>query len=123
MMAKKTSVPATPRGIHNLPSQVNIDSAQRELMIREAAYFRYVQRGYEPGHDIDDWIAAEAELFSEESVRQPPESTETMDLNVQESAVHGFGQDDVLKRIVRQHPRKGIPQVESVDPEDAPPKE
>lgn len=123
MMAKKTSVPATPRGIHNLPSQVNIDSAQRELMIREAAYFRYVQRGYEPGHDIDDWIAAEAGLFSEESVQQPPESTETMELNVQESAVHGFGQDDVLKRIVRQHPRKGIPQVESLDPEDAPPKE
>jgi len=122
-MAKKTSVPATPRGIHNLPSQVNIGSAQRELMIREAAYFRYVQRGYEPGHDIDDWIAAEAELFSEESVQLPPESTETMELNVQESAVHGFGQDDVLKRIVRQHPRKGIPQVESVDPVDAPPKE
>ena len=123
MMAKKTSVPATPRGIHNLPSQVNIDSAQRELMIREAAYFRYVQRGYEPGHDIDDWIAAEAELFNEESMLQPPESTETMEFNIQESAVHGFGQDDVLKRIVKQHPRKGIPQVESVDPEDAPPKE
>jgi len=123
MMAKKTSGPATPRGILNLPSQVNIDSAQRELMIREAAYFRYVQRGHEPGHDIDDWIAAEAELFSEESVQQPPESTETMELNVQESAVHGFGQDDVLKRIIRQHPHKGIPQVESVDPEDAPSKE
>lgn len=123
MMAKKTSMPVTPWSNPNLPSEGDIGSVQYERMVREAAYFRYVQRGYEPGHDIDDWLAAEAELFSEESMQQPPESTEMMELNVQESAVHGFGQDDLLKRIVRQHPRKGIPQVESIDPQDAPPKE
>lgn len=123
MMAKKTSVPVTSMGNPNLPSEGNIGSAQRERMVREAAYFLYVQRGFEPGHDLNDWFAAEAELFSEESAQRPPESVETMELDVQESAVHGFRQDDALKRIVRQHPQKGIPQVESIDPQDAPPKE
>jgi len=123
MMAKKTSVPVTQRGNPNLPSEGNTGPAQRESLIREAAYLLYVQRGFEPGHDLDDWLAAEAEIFSEESVLQSPESTKTTELNVQGSAVHGFGQDDALKRIIKQHPRKGIPQVESVDPQDAPPKE
>ena len=126
MMAKKTSVPVTSRGNPHLPSEKNFGPAQRERLIREAAYSLYVQRGFAPGHDLDDWLAAEAEIFSEESAQQPSESVETaetMELNVQGSAVHGFGQDDALKRIIKQHPRKGIPQVESVDPQDAPPKE
>lgn len=123
MMVKKTSVPVTPMDNSNLSSGGNVGSAQREHMVREAAYFRYLQRGLEPGHDLDDWLAAEAELFSEESAQRPPESVEMMELNVQESGVHSFRQDDALKRIIRQHPQKGIPQVESIEPQEAPPKE
>ncbi|MCL5061548.1 MAG: DUF2934 domain-containing protein [Candidatus Thermoplasmatota archaeon] len=85
-------------------------------MIREAAYSRYARRGYAPGHDLDDWLAAEAEI--ERIAPEPPEFPP--DLEVQQSSVHGAGKDDELKRIIRQHPQKAIPQIESVEPEKAP---
>ncbi|MGH8337667.1 MAG: DUF2934 domain-containing protein [Gammaproteobacteria bacterium] len=31
-------------------------------MIAEAAYFRAERRGFEPGHEVEDWLGAEAEL-------------------------------------------------------------
>jgi len=34
----------------------------REARIRETAYARYESRGHAHGHDIDDWLAAEAIL-------------------------------------------------------------
>ena len=34
----------------------------REAMIAEAAYFRSAHRGFEPGHEVDDWLAAESEI-------------------------------------------------------------
>lgn len=52
-----------------------------------------------------------------------PESGETMEPEVQESAAHSFREDDALKRIIRRHPQKGIPQVEGIEPQEAPPKE
>jgi hypothetical protein len=39
-----------------------IDKEDRRQMIAEAAYFRYQQRGDDPGCDIDDWLAAEQEI-------------------------------------------------------------
>ena len=30
--------------------------------IAEAAYYRALARGFEPGHEMDDWLAAEREL-------------------------------------------------------------
>lgn len=36
--------------------------AVRHAMIAEAAYFRAQGRGFEPGHEIDDWFCAEAEI-------------------------------------------------------------
>lgn len=30
--------------------------------IATAAYFRAMQRGFQPGHELDDWLAAEAEI-------------------------------------------------------------
>jgi hypothetical protein len=121
-MAKKTSALLTPRGRNVFP-QGDISPEQRENMIREAAYFRYVQRGPVPGHDFDDWLAAEAELFGAEAEPQPSEQIEMTELGGQESGVHGFWEEDALKRIIKQHPRKGIPQVESVEPQQAPLKE
>jgi hypothetical protein len=35
---------------------------QREQMIAEAAYYRAEKRGFAPGRELDDWIAAEAEI-------------------------------------------------------------
>ena len=37
----------------------------REELIRVAAYHRFVSRGEKHGGDIDDWIAAEAEIDAE----------------------------------------------------------
>lgn len=39
-----------------------IDADQREVMIREAAYFRAESRGFCPGRELEDWLAAEAEI-------------------------------------------------------------
>ncbi len=39
------------------------DSATaREQRIRELAYSRYLQRGGADGHDLDDWLQAEAQV-------------------------------------------------------------
>jgi hypothetical protein len=34
----------------------------REELIAEIAYFRAKERGFAPGHELDDWLAAEAEV-------------------------------------------------------------
>ena len=36
--------------------------AEREAMIRTAAYFRAQSRGFAPGYEWEDWLAAEAEV-------------------------------------------------------------
>ena len=52
---KKTAVPAV-----EMPAAP--DSAKREELIAAAAYFKAEQRGFAPGSEIDDWLAAECEL-------------------------------------------------------------
>jgi hypothetical protein len=37
----------------------------REGAIRERAYDKYLARGRSPGHELDDWLEAEAELTDE----------------------------------------------------------
>jgi len=39
-----------------------IDPDLRHRMISEAAYQLYAERGYSDGYDVDDWLAAEAEV-------------------------------------------------------------
>jgi len=34
----------------------------REQLIAEAAYHHAEARGFEPGHELEDWLAAEAEV-------------------------------------------------------------
>lgn len=36
------------------------DPELRRRLISEAAYHRYAERGYADGHDLDDWLQAEA---------------------------------------------------------------
>jgi hypothetical protein len=35
---------------------------ERRAMIREAAYYRAQQRGFAPGHELEDWLLAEREF-------------------------------------------------------------
>lgn len=39
-------------------------AAERQSMIAKAAYYRAQQRGFEPGYELEDWLAAEAEVVS-----------------------------------------------------------
>ena len=39
-----------------------IGSELREQMIAELAYYRAEKRGFEPGHELEDWLAAEQEI-------------------------------------------------------------
>jgi hypothetical protein len=41
--------------------------AEREAMIARAAYFRAQQRGFAGGHELEDWLAAEAEVAGRKS--------------------------------------------------------
>ena len=43
-------------------SSAYVEPQEREAMIAESAYFRSAHRGFEPGHEVDDWLASEAEI-------------------------------------------------------------
>lgn len=71
-MSEERSVPgdaeaAAPAG-DNLPAAPPGDqaSASREALIRQAAYARYQHRGAESGHEVEDWLAAEADIEAAE---------------------------------------------------------
>jgi hypothetical protein len=38
-------------------------SEDTRRQIAEAAYFRAKERGFEPGHELEDWIEAESEVM------------------------------------------------------------
>lgn len=40
-----------------------ISDADLRARIEESAYYRAQQRGFSPGFELDDWIAAEAEVM------------------------------------------------------------
>jgi len=37
-------------------------ASSREALIATAAYYRAEQRGFQPGHETEDWLAAEREI-------------------------------------------------------------
>ena len=58
---------------HKDVSQVS-DEGSLELteeIIRSRAYQLFVERGYEHGHDVDDWLQAEAEVLGKKPVASP----------------------------------------------------
>ena len=58
------SEPAKVGIISEMASQVatnrTVDAQTKQSMIAEAAYYRAEKRGFAPGHDLDDWLEAEA---------------------------------------------------------------
>ncbi len=122
-MAKMTTKAISRTDRANSVNAWTISPEARQHMIGEAAYYRYVQRGFAPGHDLDDWLAAEAD-FEENSLRQrPPEPDTIEEFGMQHGGTLGPAEDEALKRVIRGHPRRDIPRIESMEPEDAPPKE
>ncbi len=55
---------ATPRKGTSSPRKLDaaIDPERRRALIAEAAYLRAERRGFVPGHEEEDWLAAEAEV-------------------------------------------------------------
>ena len=44
------------------PTAADTTSAAARAAIAEAAYYRAQQRNFEPGHELEDWCAAEREI-------------------------------------------------------------
>jgi hypothetical protein len=44
------------------PTAAFVGPEQRAALIAEAAYYRAEQRGFAPGHEMEDWLAAESEV-------------------------------------------------------------
>ena len=42
--------------------QAPADERPRGERVSELAYYRAQSRGFEPGHEVEDWLAAEAEI-------------------------------------------------------------
>ena len=103
----------------------------RHRMISEAAYRRYVERGYADGYDLDDWLVAESEVehvlvnrsAEASAAAREDESEEVRETGGHEGRPRGVVHDEAMKRIVRQHPQRDIPRVENIDPAKAPSKE
>jgi hypothetical protein len=45
----------------NLRPELSSEETRRQ--IAEAAYYRAKERGFEPGHELEDWVEAEAEVM------------------------------------------------------------
>jgi hypothetical protein len=59
--AAKPAAPAKAAARKTVPRAAPTQ-AQRDEMVRMAAYFRAEQRGFAPGNEWEDWLAAEAEI-------------------------------------------------------------
>jgi hypothetical protein len=45
-----------------------VDAKSRQALIAELAYFRALNRSFEPGHEVEDWLAAEEEIEKRQGV-------------------------------------------------------
>ena len=58
--AKSTNTTPSPELNEGSEAPLAQGSLDREQAIREAAYACFEARGCEPGHELDDWLRAEA---------------------------------------------------------------
>ena len=66
MASKATSSEALNPGAEPQEQDRLLDST-REDKIRRRAYEIYLERGGEPGHDLEDWLQAEHEFTTDQS--------------------------------------------------------
>lgn len=60
--AVKSNSPTPVIGIESKHALDNLDIEDKVSRIAISAYFKAEARGYEPGHEIQDWLEAEAEV-------------------------------------------------------------
>jgi hypothetical protein len=56
------SAPVPSEVVAGRPPRFDFAIAGRHKKITEAAYFKAQQRGFVPGHELDDWLAAEQKV-------------------------------------------------------------
>lgn len=60
---KKKRAHATAKNpLHTIPPEQAVYGNERDEMIRETAYCLYAARNYEDGHELEDWLLAEAQV-------------------------------------------------------------
>lgn len=125
MAQSKSGTTGRARGADSTVREVvSIGAKERDAMIREAAYRRFEQRGRVHGDDVDDWLAAEAEidaLLVEHAVPDARRAAEVggapdLESEFQQSGARSIARDERLKRILRQHPQRDLAQIESLEP-------
>lgn len=64
LVDKSTSGPANPRKSPPvvMPPRAKLTPEARHALIAEAAYLRAERRGFVPGEETEDWLAAEVEV-------------------------------------------------------------
>ena len=60
--AKSSPTPRVRKAAAKVSARVTISEDVRRGMIAEGAYLRAERRGFAPGHEEEDWLAAEAEV-------------------------------------------------------------
>jgi len=60
-----TPKPDSNKSAKPVASSARDQASAEELrqLIAEAAYYRAKQRGFEPGHELEDWVQAESEVL------------------------------------------------------------
>jgi hypothetical protein len=53
---------AKPETRSRAPAPGQPDRERRRVMVAEAAYYRAEHRAFAPGHELEDWCGAEAEI-------------------------------------------------------------
>jgi len=59
---KRAPRKSTAPGVTAMSFSRFVDPEQRAALIAEAAFFRAEKRGFAPGHEVEDWLAAESDV-------------------------------------------------------------
>jgi len=59
---RKAAAPRAKKSPQTPPVSATLSENQRRAMIAEGAYLRAEKRGFAPGHENEDWLAAESEV-------------------------------------------------------------
>jgi hypothetical protein len=60
---------ATPKPDVKAAAPRNTAAEEVRRQIEEAAYYRAKQRGFQPGHELEDWVQAESEVMRRNGLR------------------------------------------------------
>jgi hypothetical protein len=59
----KTPASTKPQASFGADARAEVSAEEVRKLIAEAAYYRAKKRGFTPGHEVEDWVQAEAEVL------------------------------------------------------------